>query len=194
MSRIPANFLETSPAPEPDGPIAAGVPVPYRNQLMDGWCWAATIEMIVLALARQDIAQCQLANMEFQRDDCCPTNPACNMGAPLTSFAGILLNWGIDSNLIDVPLDFGDVQQQVDAGQPIIYNLTFADGTSHTGVIANAFEDSNGDQWVYFLDSDEEFFRQWGRAPFGWVPFAFILNAYGFPGNWTETILNIRLG
>jgi hypothetical protein len=160
---------------------------------MDGWCWAATIEMIVLALTGQDVQQCQLANLEFQRNDCCPINPQCDQGVALASFGGILMNWGIASQLIENPLIFGEVQQQIVNGCPIIYNLTFQGNVHHTGIIADAQQDRNGDQWIYFLDSDLVFFQHWGRAPYGWVPFAYILNAYGFPGNWTETILNIQM-
>ncbi|HEX6368962.1 MAG TPA: papain-like cysteine protease family protein [Longimicrobium sp.] len=184
------------PAPGPgDDVVVAAVTVPYFPQLMDNWCWAATIEMVVAAIAGQNPRQCVLANQEFQREDCCPTKPACDQGAPLTSFAGILMNWGIDSRRINRPLLFNDVLQQVNAGRPIIYNLTFTvqnDEVYHTGIIANAYQASNGDQYVFFLDSDEKFFQAAGRDPYGWVKYADILNAYGYPGNWTDTIYDIH--
>ena len=194
MSRIPLSLQKDLAPPESVGSMTeVNIPVPYRPQLLDGWCWAATIEMIVLTLTGQDVQQCQLANLEFQRNDCCPTNPQCDYGVALTSFAGILMNWGIDSQLIEYPLSFEEVQQQIANDYPIIYNLTFQGDVYHTGIIADAHQDQYGNQWVYFLDSDLVFFQHLGRAPYGWVAYAYILNAYGLPGNWTETIFNIQL-
>lgn len=193
MDRIPVPPPST-PAPrfdEEPGGVATLVAVTYHAQRMDGWCWAAALQMAIESVTGNNIAQCTLANLEFQRDDCCPTNPACDMGAPLTSFAGILLTWGLDSDLIDRPLFFDDVLAQVNAGKPIIYNITFSEGTLHTGVIANAGYAPNGEEYVYFLDPDQDFFNQWGRAPYGWVPYAWVLNGYGLGGNWTDTVFNI---
>jgi hypothetical protein len=46
---------------------------PLDPQLTEEWCWAASGEMIFTYLGRPDIAQCEEANVEFGRSDCCGT-------------------------------------------------------------------------------------------------------------------------
>lgn len=194
MSRIPLNLLESKPllaAPE----VLHTVPVLYHPQQMDGWCWAATLEMVVESLTFQDVAQCTFADLQFQRDDCCPNNPECDQGVALQEFPGILMNWGISADYEQRPLNFDELEGEIAAGRPVIYNLLFVDGTTHTGVVSGTYEDDDtGAQFVYFLDPDAAFFQELGRPPLGWIPYADLLNAYGLPGNWYETLWQIRLG
>jgi hypothetical protein len=150
--------------------------------------------MIVEALTFQDVQQCTFANLEFQRDDCCPTNPACDQGAAFLAFPGILLNWGINADFEPRPLNFDELEGEIAAGRPVIYNILFVDGTTHTGVCSGTYEADDGQQFVYFLDPDAAFFHEWGRAPHGWIPYADLLNGYGLPGNWFETLWQIRVG
>ncbi|MDY7093686.1 MAG: papain-like cysteine protease family protein [Acidobacteriota bacterium] len=193
MSRIPLSLLETQPVLATLDEMHI-VPIIYHDQLMDGWCWAATLEMVVDSLTLEDVAQCTFANLEFQRDDCCPTNPECDQGVALQEFPGILMNWGINADYEQRPLNFDELKGEIAAGRPVIYSILFVDGTTHTGIVSGTFEPDDGEQLVYFLDPDAAFFREWGRPPEGWITYTSLLNGYGLPGNWYETVWQIRKG
>jgi hypothetical protein len=47
------------------------IDVPLDPQRTEEWCWAASGEMIFTYFGRPDIAQCEEANVEFGRADCC---------------------------------------------------------------------------------------------------------------------------
>lgn len=181
----PAAALYATPKVE----IAAQfVNVPYMAQQMSKWCWAATVQMIVMALQQQEPRQCVLANYELQRNDCCPTNQVCNVGSD--DITGLLMTFGISSKRMQYNPPFEKIVALTEAGRPLVYQLLFAGGDTHVAIISGAAETEEG-QWVYFLDPDAEFFQQQNRAPYGWVPFEYILGGYNAGGNWLTTWYDI---
>lgn len=172
-------------------PIAAAtalapIPVPYVAQENEAWCWAAAIRMAVLAHQAYAPAQCELANMAFNRNDCCPANPACFEG--YGELCDLLVQMQFNCREDDYPLSFTEIVNQIGQGTPFIYALDLQ-GTGHTGVVSGC-DVVNGEEYVYFLDPDREFFTQWGRPPYGWITYASLLNGYGF-GNWASTYFDI---
>lgn len=163
------------------------IPVPYIPQENETWCWAAAMRMVVLAHQTNAPQQCELANMAFDRTDCCPANPACfrGFGELCTVFEQMQFNCREN----DIPLTFTEVVNQIEQGNPFIYNLDFTEA-EHAGVVSGCGV-SEGVELVYFLDPDAEFFRQWGRTPYGWIKYTDLLNGYGF-GNWAGTWYDIE--
>ena len=58
---------------------ATSLPVPLIPQQTNEWCWAASGQMIMNYLGATAVNQCQQANNELGRTDCCmsPTPSAC---------------------------------------------------------------------------------------------------------------------
>lgn len=171
------------------------IDVPYRAQQYDEWCWAATLQMIVLTLTGQDVAQHVFAKLEHQCSQCDGSNPhaECRDGADVKSLAGLLLSFGLHGDRVGNLVEFGVLEKQIAAGQPVIYNITFQGGVDHAGIVAGTRK-KNDQQEVYFIDPDRSFFDQANRPFRGWIAFNDLMNGYGLPGNWSDTVLNIHLG
>ncbi len=168
------------------------IQVPYRAQLYDEWCWAAALQMIVLAVRGIDVPQHTFANIEYQCSGCDGSNKkaVCRQGCDVKSISLVLFNWGIKAKRGDYPVEFEVLEQQIKAGRPVIYNITFFDDTEHLGVLAGT-RTKNEEQEVYVLDPDQSFFDALKVPHEGWIPYAALLNGYGLKGNWADTWLDI---
>ncbi|WP_028316642.1 papain-like cysteine protease family protein [Desulfatibacillum aliphaticivorans] len=86
-------------------------------QETEQWCWAASAEMIMKYLGR-DVPQCEQANTEFKRNDCCgdPVPKECvKPGSP--QFA----HWDFLYRFIDPPdvLSFHDLKHEFCSNRPV---------------------------------------------------------------------------
>jgi hypothetical protein len=179
----PSDSLEKSLAPKP---------VPYFPQQTINWCWAACTQMVVAAHQTRYPSQCDLANMAFGRQDCCgnPMPAPCDQGYDDLCHLFVTMQFNCRSQ--PYPLTPNEVLNQTEAGRPIIYNILWgAQGAQHAGVISDYRRAGDVDE-VYFLDPDLAFFQQWGRNPYGWVRYDWVLNGYGFGGNWTTSWYDIE--
>ena len=171
------------------------IAVPYFQQENSEWCWAATAQSVIVAKTQGVLnpKQCTLANIAFNRSDCCtqPTPAACIKG--YSEFHGLLFQVaGINCVHKERPLAFEEIRGLV------IYAIIFAtsgewyDGQTHSGIISGK-RVKNGKQQVYFLDPDKEFFDKLGAPAEGWVDYTWVLNGYNPPckGNWLESWTDI---
>ncbi len=119
-----------SPEDPPDAPVV--LPVQYRGQQTQVWCWAATSEM-VLAYHGVYVSQCQILSAWMQTD-CCVPNPMCEAGASLPVIQGTLSHFGGLGSYIAGALSYDQVRSEIDAGRPMIvaYSGSF---TGHVVVI-----------------------------------------------------------
>jgi hypothetical protein len=103
--------------------------VPLIPQQTSEWCWAASAEMI-MKYAGHDVAQCQQANHEFGRTDCCLTpapGPCVNGGWPefnvwqfcyLQTADGVALTWA-------------QLVAEIDANRPVEFCWAWVGGGGH---------------------------------------------------------------
>ena len=133
----------TAPDDSPEGPVA--LPVPYRGQQTQVWCWAATSEM-VLAYYGVNVPQCEILSAWMQMN-CCIPNPACETAGSLQVIQGTLHHFGALDSFISGALTFAQVQAEIDAGRPMIvaYNNSFA---GHVVVIFG-YDPVNGTVFVH---------------------------------------------
>jgi hypothetical protein len=166
------------------------VQVPYIRQQTANWCWAACVQMVVAAHQYNSPDQCELANLAFHRNDCCimPTPAPCDQG--FSDLCQLFTAMQFNCRSQGVPMLPVEIQDQVRSGRPIIYNIEWPEA-EHTGVISD-IQLAEGIWQVYFLDPDQEFFQTLGRLPYGWVSYDWVLNGYGFGGNWTTTWFDIE--
>ena len=167
------------------------IDVPYFKQENSKWCWAATAQSVIVAKTKGILVpkQCTLANIAFNRMDCCdqPTPEACLKG--YSDFPGLLLQVaGINCVRKERPLHFDEINGIV------IYSIIFAtggkwqEGEMHSGIISGKRK-KDGREQVYFIDPDKEFFDEAKMPAEGWVDYQWILNGYNPPckGNWLES-------
>ena len=149
-------------------------PVPYYKRENSEWCWAATMKSVIEAITQGALKpeQCQLANIAFNRSDCCkqPTPQGCLQGCD--DFSTLLFQVaGISSSPVQRPLNFDEIPDN----RLVIYQIVFSNGITHSGIISGK-RISGGNQQVYFLDPDEDFFQQLGMPAEGWVDYSWVLN------------------
>jgi hypothetical protein len=107
-----------------------------QTQAQSNWCWAAvTASVVKYYEPTSAITQCSLANTAFGKTSCC-TNPGsndCNKPYVLeTALAGV----NHLSSHAAGPLSFSAVQGQIDATNPVGFQVHWRGGGFHVGVIA----------------------------------------------------------
>lgn len=122
------------------------VDVTLRPQETDMWCWAASGEMIMKTLRpRAKVTQCDEANQEFGRADCCknPTPGVCVEGG-WPEFE----KYKFDSTPKNGPLAFPEVQQELFCNKrPFAFSWHWIGGGGHM-MVATGYKIVNGTQYV----------------------------------------------
>lgn len=122
-------------------------------QQQSNWCWAASSEM-VMAYMGDDVAQCEQANQELGRSDCCSNPGPCNVtGTPTLNFNGF--TWA--NNAVGIwlgtegPLSFDTLVSEIQNARPVIFAWNWAGGGGHVMVVIGATV-REGVQWVTIND------------------------------------------
>ena len=121
------------------GTVAAAqvqsVPTPLYGQLTDMWCWAASGQMAMSYLGT-NVSQCEQANKEFNRTDCCvpsgklPPAQCIHGGSPQLSAWG----FSFDKTEPGTPLTMAQMAQQIAANKPWIFVWKWTTGGGHVMV------------------------------------------------------------
>ena len=123
--------------------------VKATDQHQSNWCWAASGEMTMEFLGA-NIDQCDEANKQFGRTDCCnaPTPTACNNGG-WPEFG----KYGYQADhTSDAPLSWDNVKYQISCHQtPFCNTWHWSGGGGHMMVIS-AYAVIDGANYVYLRD------------------------------------------
>jgi hypothetical protein len=146
--------------------------VPLLGQKTEMWCWAAGLDMAA-SYKGTLVAQCEQANHQFLRDDCCnnPTPQHCIQGGwpefDRANFDWQQHQWGF-------ALTFARLQQEFNARRPVPFAWGWVGGGGHIMVAIGYKSDATGN-WVYINDpwppnvgesrwiTYEDFVAVWGR-------------------------------
>lgn len=125
--------------------------VVLRPQETANWCWAATTQMVTETLG-ENIAQCDMANLRFNRNDCCssgcPQNPACNMPG-WTMFTEY--GYTIDSS--GTPLSWQSIKDEIcKKKKPMGYAYGPKSGGVGHVVVIHGFIESGSSQDIMIRD------------------------------------------
>jgi peptidase C39-like protein len=173
-----------APAPER---IGAGKILAFvmQQEEQDNWCWAAVAASVGDYYAAQETwEQCEVANLELLRDDCCGDGAAgpCNVYGYLASALNrvhCLQNWQIA-----VRVAFAVVVGEINAGRPVCVRVAWRGGGAHF-VVITGYDDP--DPNVARVLIQDPYFQHQDIA---WSDF---LNVYRpvntQPGDWTDTYL-----
>ena len=132
-------------SPEPIKTLA----VPLRPQQTNMWCWAASGEMCMDFLGT-DVQQCDEANKQFGRSDCCnsPVPSACiNGGWPEFDKYGFSF-----SRTSNTALTFDQLKEQIYCrNKPVAFSWHWL-GTGGHMMVARGYVSVDGTNWVYISD------------------------------------------
>jgi hypothetical protein len=114
--------------------IIGSQPVAVRGQETSMWCWAASGEMCMEFLGSGDIQQCEEANRQFSRSDCCnsPTPGDCVQGG-WPDFNSYGFNADRTSN---AALTWAQVKEQIYCRKkPVAFSWHWSGGGGHMMVL-----------------------------------------------------------
>jgi hypothetical protein len=100
--------------------------------------------MIGTYFGSSSLAQCQEANRQKNRSDCCSMPSNCNSG---DSFHQVATYWGFP-HTSDNALSFSAIKTQINAGQPVVSRWAWTGGGAHFITVDGYWVKSNGTQHV----------------------------------------------
>jgi hypothetical protein len=133
--------------------------LPTRTQEHSNWCWAGTTQAI-LNYYEQTPTQCQEANWNFGRSDCCgnttfswshPCNSGSNPTGGRPSSQAVLSHWGVQSNARSYALSETTVRDESNAHRPFYVSWGWTSGGGH-GMAGYGYIQSGGTGYVYYMD------------------------------------------
>lgn len=149
-----------------------------QTQEEELWCWAAVSASVDHYFSPQSTStQCQVAQEVLNIEGCCGNPQACNAPAILQD---ALRAVGRLRGTLPRPLDFQEIQQQIDSSQPVCVRIQWDGGGGHFVVLSGYRQLASGDQLVEVSDP---FFAD------SIVDYNEFVNAYQGNGQWTGTFL-----
>jgi hypothetical protein len=108
------------------------LPVTLRGQETSMWCWAAAGQMVMQYLGAVNVRQCDEANKEFGRTDCCnsPVPDACVHGGH-TEWD----KYNFDVDYANGALSFAGLKAEIDANRPVEFAWSWTGGGGHVMVV-----------------------------------------------------------
>ncbi len=122
--------------------------IPLQLQETALWCWAASTQMILKYMG-QPLTQCEQANRQFVREDCCESD---------RSWRCVDTSWprfyehGFTSDSIDGALSWQQLKAELDAKRPIAFSWEWKLGGGHMMVAVGYSEPDKvyvNDPWDY---------------------------------------------
>jgi peptidase C39-like protein/polyglycine hydrolase-like protein len=116
---------------------SASLSLPWYQQTQSNWCAIASAEML-LAFYGSSVQQCEMANYDFGRSDCCsnPSSSSCNPSSG--SFTGKPAGYyGLSySQWKDNSFSFSQFKSEIDAGRPVSIGWNWNSGGGHAMNVA----------------------------------------------------------
>jgi Papain-like cysteine protease AvrRpt2 len=168
-------------APAP-APTSGKLTFTIQPQQQTNWCWAAVSTSVShFFTAASKWTQCLIANATLPRQDCC--------GAGAGNINGCNKPWYLDralttaGNLRNVeirPLNFSEVQAEIQASKPVGSRVGWHGGGGHFMAIVGWLVADSGEQ---YLDIADPIFLN------SQIPFNAYAGAYQSGGDWTHSYL-----
>ncbi len=115
--------------------------VPLIKQQTKMWCWATSVQMILTYIGKP-ISQCEQANIQLKKTDCCADSipkPCVKGGWPQ------FYRYGFTSDSVDAALSWEQLKAQIDSHQPVVFSWRWTLGGGHM-MVATGYAEPN---WVY---------------------------------------------
>jgi papain like cysteine protease AvrRpt2 len=147
-----------------------------QHQQQSNWCWAATSTSVAHYYnASSTWAQCEVANSQTGRTDCCGAGAAtaCNLAEPLDNPLAIV---GHLDHAIFGTSTFAAVRGQIDVGRPLCLRVAWSGGGAH--FLAAIGYNGQGTEMVFVDDPI------YGPSD---VSYNALLTSYQGSGSWTHS-------
>jgi hypothetical protein len=127
--------------------------LPWYQQSQSNWCAIASAEML-LGFYGSSVPQCEMANYDFGRTDCCsnPSSSACNpssgsfTGKPASHYG---LGW---TQYKDNTFSWSQFKSEIDAGRPVSIGWNWNSGGGHAMNVAGYNQVTVGFFTSYYLE------------------------------------------
>ena len=146
------------------------------------WCWAAVAASVAKYYDRgTDREQCEIANLELEREDCCNPSSANQVDLNIPNvFASPLNRVGCFARLARFQQAMpSEVREELEAGRPVCVRTVWPDGGAHFVAIVGCWSDGEG---TPMLAVDDPF---WGRSEYSYDHFSRNYQLLG--GKWNDT-------
>lgn len=154
-----------------------------ETQCHSNWCWAAVASSVAAYYDREgNIRQCEIANLELERDDCCDHQcGAMDVDFNVTNvFASPLNRVGCFQRLARFKQATpSQVLDELEARRPVCVRTLWPDGGAHFLAIVGCWSDAEG---TPMLTVDDPF---WGRSEYSYDRFSDHYQLLG--GKWNDT-------
>ena len=180
MTRRPLQLSAKETLPRWSG-RPARIEFKMQKQCHSNWCWAAVAASIA-AYYGGNVKQCDIANVELHRDDCC--NHPCDAANIVFNVTNVLasslnrLNWFEQCSRF-TRADPDRIDEKLAAGQPLCARMVWRDGGGHFVVIVGSWSDVGG---MRMLALEDPF---WGPSECSYPGFADHYQLLG--GRWIDT-------
>jgi hypothetical protein len=147
-----------------------------QHQQQSNWCWAATATSVAHYYdASSTWAQCQVANSQTGRTDCCGVGAgtACNIAEPLDSPLSIVRHL---DHMVTAASAYATVQGQIDIGRPLCLRVAWSGGGAHF-LAAIGYNAQSGQ----IVSVDDPIY---GPSD---VPYNVLTSSYQGTGTWTHS-------
>ena len=119
------------------------LPVRLRPQETEGWCWAASVEMILNYFGAA-FSQCDIANKQFSTERCCPDPPGEYRGGAWPEFE----KFGFTCKTTQTALSWGVVSGEIRAGRPFVFCRRWDGGQYHLMVVSGCYLTATGRRYI----------------------------------------------
>ncbi len=147
-----------------------------QHQQQSNWCWAATATSVALFYHDWGWTQCQVANAELGRTDCCGAGASgpCNVYGFLDRALTVV---GHFDRWVGGVASIAEIQTEVTSARPLGIRVAWSGGGAHFLCIIGQYSDGGID----FVTVDDPIFD---RSD---VNYATLQTAYQGTGAWTDT-------
>jgi len=164
------------------------VPLSYIQRAQTNWCWTAAAEMVFNYYGRNSAGQCDVANFQLGRNDCCGSsavpNSACDKTCVAQAVSKIFSNWQIQSQQIKGSVSFSTLQAEINAQRPVEVGFVWSSGNKGHLAIVYGWEQNNSGSIVLVHDPDP-------NRKTVVISYSDLLTAYGL-GNWKFTWTGLK--
>ena len=180
MTRRPLQLSAKETLPRWSG-RPARIEFKMQKQCHSNWCWAAVAASIA-AYYGSNVKQCDIANVELHRDDCC--NHPCDAANIVFNVTNVLASSLNRLSCFEqcsrfTRADPDRIDEELAVGQPLCARMVWRDGGGHFVVIVGSWSDVGG---MRMLALEDPF---WGPSECSYPGFADHYQLLG--GRWIDT-------
>jgi hypothetical protein len=142
-------------------PLNLLLPIRLRPQETEGWCWAASMEMILDYLGAGS-SQRELATKQFSSNNCVPDPGSPCRGGAWPEFERL----GFTCKTTPVALSWEAVIHEISAGRPFAFCRKWDDGHYHIMVVSGCYLTPTGRRYLQIHNPSPQSVGSINKVPY----------------------------